>query len=174
MAHEIHYPHETPCSIRLQDSTSQIGTLSMPSPCRFPAETFFFISLAPARPSNSIQASPSQQSSTASHRVNAAPPQTCTLALVTPEWFPVDYLSSLQNNPSSKSLVKFNKCSLTKESWATPFTTHCKAGLKPWIFVFIHKNKYLIQSSFFQPSDSHHGITHVGPQLCEGPGTTTS
>lgn len=146
MAHEIQYPHETPCSTRLQDSTSKISTPSMPSPHCFPGETFFsFISLAPAHPSNSIQASPSQQSSTTSHRVNAAPLQTGTLALVTLEWFPEDYLSSSQNNPSSKSLVRLSKCSLmqpcSKESWATPLTTHRKASLKPWTLIFIHKNK---------------------------------
>lgn len=38
MAQATHRPQETPCSIRLQDSTSQIGALSTPSPCCFPGE----------------------------------------------------------------------------------------------------------------------------------------
>ena len=154
-AHEIHHPHEIPCS-RLQDSTSQIDALSMPSPCCTMFSPCFFqknvssISLAPAHPSNSIQASPSQQSSVASHWVNAAH--------VTLGWFTVDCLCPLQDNPSSRSLLRLRKCLLrqpeSKESGATPLTTYHQATLKPWAFIFIYTTKHLPQTLFSQPPDS--------------------
>lgn len=104
MVQDIHCPHEIPCS-RLQDSTSQNDALSMPSPCCLPSETFFSsISLAPAHPSDSIQAPPSQQSSMASHRINAAH--------VTLGRFTADCLCPLQDNPSSRSLLRLCKCLL--------------------------------------------------------------
>ena len=100
----FHYPHEIPCSNQAQDSGSKISVLFPPLSCYFPGEMLFsFItSSCPSLKLHSITPFSAKSYLFPQAGLDAAPG--------TLEWFTINCLSPLWNNPCLKNLVRLNQC----------------------------------------------------------------
>lgn len=151
----LHYPHEIPCP-------NQAPGLQVHNWSSFPAfiklfsrQNALLLHLSSSiHPSNSTQSTSSLQHLTSSHKSGL------DVVPVTVEWFTIDCLSPLQNNPCSKSLIRLHTCLLTnaawrgKETWAFPLTTDIPQGKSQsqTVGVYFHLSKEARDTKFLLPA----------------------